>query len=85
MLEIFRRFKQRGNDISCRDAGNDVGTYMVGGEIIIVGDIGENVSNWFIRGSISVEGKWQSIGHNCKEISVENEDVRKLEGYLSII
>ena len=65
------------------NAGNDVGTYMIGGEMIIVGDVGENVGNWFIRGSIFVGGKWQSIGHNCKEISVESEDIRKLERYLS--
>jgi len=65
------------------NAGNDVGTYMVGGEIIIVGNVGENVGNWFIRGNIFVGGKWQSLGHNCKETPIKNEDIRKLEEYFN--
>ncbi|MCS7364389.1 MAG: tributyrin esterase [archaeon GB-1867-035] len=65
------------------NAGDNVGTYMVGGEIIIVGNVGENVGNWFIRGNIYVGGKWQSLGHNCKEIPLKSEDVRKLEEYFN--
>jgi len=65
------------------NAGNDVGTYMVGGEIIILGNVGENVGNWFIRGNIFVGGRWRSLGHNCKEVPIESDDVRRLEEYFS--
>ena len=65
------------------NAGNDIGTYMVGGEIIVVGNVGKNVGNWFIRGSIFVGGKWQSLGHNCREVPIESRDVRRLEEYFN--
>lgn len=63
------------------EVGNNVGTYMVGGEIIIVGDGGKNIGDWFIRGNIFIGGKWQSLGHNCKEVPIENEDIKRLEEY----
>lgn len=65
------------------EAGNNVGTYMVGGEIIIVGNVGEKIGDWFIRGNIFIGGEWRSLGHNCREVPMENEDIRRLEEYFN--
>lgn len=63
------------------DCGDNVGTYMVGGEIIILGDSGGRVGDWIIRGSIFINGKYESLGHNCRETSLGSEDVRRLKNY----
>ncbi|MCX8193589.1 MAG: tributyrin esterase [Nitrososphaeria archaeon] len=63
------------------DCGDSVGTYMVGGEIVILGDAGERIGDWIIRGSIFIGGEYRSLGHNCKEVPVESEDMRSLKNY----
>ncbi|MEM0078656.1 MAG: tributyrin esterase [Nitrososphaerota archaeon] len=63
------------------DCGDNVGTYMVGGEIIILGDVGEKVGDWIIRGNIFIDGKYKSLGHNCKETPIGTEDIRRLKNY----
>ncbi len=65
------------------DVGDYVGIYMVGGEIIIIGSVGENIGDWFIRGTIFIGGEYESVGHNCKEVSIENEDIKKLRQYFN--
>ncbi len=65
------------------DVGDIVGLYMVGGTIVILGNAGEKLGDWMIRGEIFLGGSYKSLGNNAKEVSLSDEDKKKLSELLS--
>jgi glutamate synthase domain-containing protein 3 len=61
--------------------GHEAATYMLAGDLVVVGDAGRNLGNYLIRGSIYVGGRWQSLGHNTRQVELGADDAQKLRGY----
>lgn len=63
------------------NVGCDVGTYMLKGDLVVVGNAGENFANYLIRGSVYLGGETPSLGHNTRLVSMNAEDITKLQTY----
>jgi len=50
--------------------------------VVVVGNAGENLGNYLIRGNIYVGGEWASLGHNCAVVDAESGDIRMVENWL---
>jgi glutamate synthase domain-containing protein 3 len=59
--------------------GNDVATYMLAGDLIILGNAGANLGNYLIRGNIYIGGEWESLGNNTLLEEMRSDDVSKLQ------
>lgn len=60
------------------NVGNEAATYMVAGDLIVIGNAGKNFGNFFIRGNIFIKGKWETLGHNVKEVGMSESDIERL-------
>ena len=56
---------------------------MMGGRIIILGDVGDDVAESIIRGVVYVRGKIKSLGNNAKIEEMTFEDSLEVEEILS--
>jgi glutamate synthase domain-containing protein 3 len=54
---------------------------MLEGELIVIGNAGENFANFLIRGNVYIGGEWKSLGHNTKIEPLTGEETSKLEVY----
>ncbi|OGO16394.1 MAG: hypothetical protein A2Z14_04470 [Chloroflexi bacterium RBG_16_48_8] len=64
------------------NVGAEVGTYMLDGDLMVVGNAGENFANYLIRGNVYIRGEWESLGHNTRLESLDEEDIDKLQAYI---
>jgi glutamate synthase domain-containing protein 3 len=64
------------------DVGAEVGTYMLDGDLMVVGNAGENFANFLIRGNVYIRGEWESLGHNTRLESLDEEDINRLQSYI---
>jgi glutamate synthase domain-containing protein 3 len=53
---------------------------MLAGDVIVVGNAGENLGNYLIRGNIYIGGDWKSLGHNTLVEDMTDDDIAKLRG-----
>jgi len=61
--------------------GDEVATYMLKGDLVVVGNAGKNFANYLIRGNVYIGGQWEGIGQNTKIESMSDEDRAKLHEY----
>lgn len=59
------------------------GLFMMGGRIIILGDISDDAGESIIRGAIYVKGDIKSLGKNAKVEEIDHNDKEDLEELLT--
>ena len=64
------------------NSGFMTGIFMMGGRIVILGDVGEDVAESIIRGVIYVKGEVKSLGYNAKIDELTWEDKLELKELL---
>ena len=74
---------KNGTIIIGGNSGFMTGIFMMGGRIIILGDVGDDVAESIIRGVVYVKGKVKSLGNNAKFEELTFEDSLELEEALS--
>jgi glutamate synthase domain-containing protein 3 len=51
---------------------------MLAGDLIVVGNAGENFANYLIRGNVFIGGEWKTLGHNTQIVSLSDDDTERL-------
>ena len=74
---------KNGTIIIGGNSGFMTGIFMMGGRIIILGDVGEDLAESIIRGEIYVKGEISSLGYNAKIGEITAEDKKELKDTLS--
>ena len=59
--------------------GDEVATYMLAGDLIILGNAGKNLGNYLIQGNIYIRGDFGPLGHNTLLVEITGSDIEKLQ------
>jgi glutamate synthase domain-containing protein 3 len=73
---------KNGTIIVGGNSGFMSGLFMMGGRIIILGDISDDAGESIIRGTIYVGGQIKSLGKNAKIEELEDEEREELKEIL---
>ena len=73
---------KNGTIIIGGDSGFMTGIFMMGGRMIILGDLGADAAESIIRGEIYVLGEVTSLGKNAVIVDVTDDDKKELKSVL---